>query len=158
MDDNQKDVAIIEASALLVTLIFVILSFYSSNLAQYYSMLCSSNPNGCVRPPWLTNLSDFVTTLTYFTYAVGFFFVVAAVAATVRLFLSDSAWQKAGLQIIEFWFFLLGLIFLAAVFFSRAPANLYQLAFIAFVTLGSIAVPLWWAHHRRHVIEAGGST
>ena len=34
MDDDQKDVAIIEASALLVTLIFIILSIYSSNYAQ----------------------------------------------------------------------------------------------------------------------------
>jgi hypothetical protein len=53
MDDDQKDVAIIEASALLVTLIFIILSIYSSN-------------------------SALVTILEPFTYAVGFFFVVAA--------------------------------------------------------------------------------
>ena len=54
MDDNQKDVAIIEASALLVTLIFIILSFYSSNYAMYYTtwqQRCTLNPQECAWPP-----------------------------------------------------------------------------------------------------------
>jgi hypothetical protein len=48
MDDKRKDVAIIEASALLATLVFIILSFYMSYYAQWYGMWqrrCTVNPN-----------------------------------------------------------------------------------------------------------------
>jgi hypothetical protein len=161
MDDEHVDVAIIEASALLITLIFIILSFYSANYAMYYTtwqQRCTSNPQECAWPPWLAALSAQVGTLEPHTYAVGFFFVVAAMAATVRLFMTDSTWQKAGLQVIELSFFLMGLVALAYVFFFRALRGVYTLGFIVLVTLGMIAGPLWWAHHRRRVIEAGGST
>jgi hypothetical protein len=151
MDDDQKDVAIIEASALLVTLIFIILSFYSSNYALYYTMLCSSNPKGCVWPPWLTALSALVTILEPFTYAVGFFFVVAASAAAIRLLMTSSAWALAGLRIIEFLFFCMGLFLLAVVFFFRAPKDIDGLVVLALVTLGMIVGPLLYAYHRRHM-------
>jgi hypothetical protein len=126
MDDDQKDVAIIEASALLVTLIFIILSIYSSN-------------------------SVLVTILEPFTYAVGFFFVVAASAAAIRLLMTWSAWALAGLRIIEFLFFWVGLLLLAVVFFFRAPRDVDGFVVLALVTLGMIGGPLLYAYHRRHM-------
>ena len=149
VDDNAKDVAIIEASALLVTLIFIVLSFYSSNYALYYTMLCSSNPKGCVWPPWLAALSAQVTTLEPYTYSVGFFFVVAALAATIRLFKMASPWALAGLRNIEFAFFFMGLFSLAVVFFSKAPRDVNAFALLAVITLFLIGVPLAYAYYRR---------
>jgi hypothetical protein len=150
MDDHQKDIAIIEASALLVTLIFIILSFYSSNYALYYTMLCSSNPKGCVWPPWLTSLSALVTILEPYTYLIGFFFVVAAFAATLHLFEIGSGWLLAGLQKVEFLFFAMGLILLAIMFVSNAPRDMYTFAWIAIATSCMIVVPLLYAYHGRH--------
>lgn len=152
MDDDQKDVAIIEASALLVTLIFIVLSFYSSNYALYYTMLqqeCSSNPKGCVWPPWLAALSAQVGTLEPYTYSVGFFFVVAALAATIRLFKMASPWALAGLRNIEFAFFFMGLFSLAVVFFSKAPRDVNAFALLAVITLLLIGMPLAYAYYRR---------
>jgi len=152
MDDKQKDVAIIEASAFLVTLVFIILSFYSSNYAQYYTMWqqrCTSNPQECTWPPWLAALSALVGTLEPYTYAVGFFFIMAASAATIRLFVTWSAWVLAGLQIIEFAFFLSGLYSLALMFFFKAPRDVNGFVVLALITLGAIVVPLLYAYHNR---------
>ena len=112
---------------------------------------CSSNLKGCVWPPWLTALSAQVGTLELFTYYIGFFFVVAASAATIRLLLPWSAWALAGLRIIEFLFFCMGLFLLAVVFFFRAPKDIDGLVVLALVTLGMIVGPLLYAYHRRHM-------
>lgn len=103
MDDDQKDVAIIEASALLVTLVFIILSLYLSYYTQWYAMWqhgCPSNAP-CVWPPYMAEMSALVGTLEPFTYAVGFFFVVAASAATIHLLKVGSAWRLAAVRIVE---------------------------------------------------------
>jgi hypothetical protein len=155
MDDKQKDVAIIEASALLVTLIFIILSFYTSSYALYYTTWqtrCTLNPQECTWPPWLAAFSALVGTLEPYTYAVGFFFVVAAFTATLRLFEIGRGWLLAGLQKVEFLFFGMGLVLLAIMFFAKAPRDVYTLAWIAFVTLGMIGGPLLYAYHRRHAL------
>lgn len=152
MDDDQKDVAIIEASALLVTLIFIVLSFYSSNYAMYYTtwqQRCTLNPQECTWPPWMAALSATVGTLEPYTYSVGFFFVVAASAATIRLFSMASAWVLAGLRIIESAFFFMGLMCLAVMFFSKAPRDVGAFAMLAVITLGMIVVPLLYACYRR---------
>jgi hypothetical protein len=151
VDDNAKDVAIIEASALLVTLIFIILSFYISNYTQFFTtweQQCTLNPQQCTWPPWLGALSAQVGTLELFTYYIGFFFVVAASAATIRLLLPWSAWALAGLRIIEFLFFWGGLLLLAFVFFSRVPQDV-RFVVLSVITLAMIAGPLAYAYHRR---------
>jgi hypothetical protein len=161
MDDDQKDVAIIEASALLVTLIFIVLSFYSSNYTQFYTtwqQQCALNPQQCAWPPWLGALSAQVGGLEFLAYLVGFFFVVAALAATMRLFMTDRDWVWAGLRTVESAFFGMGLFGLAFVFFFRALKDLYTLGVLIIITLAVIGGALWWAHHRRDVIEATGGT
>lgn len=125
MNDDQKDVAIIQASGLLLTLIFLILPIRSSD----YTL---------------------VTTLDMrYMYAVGFFFLVAASAATMHLFLEGNALGLEGLQNMEFIFFMMGLIGLAIPFFVSARRDVYTSAWIVFFTLVMIAVSLLIAYRHR---------
>jgi glucan phosphoethanolaminetransferase (alkaline phosphatase superfamily) len=148
MDDDRKDVAIIEASALLVTLIFIILSLHLSYYAQWYAIWqqgCSSNPQ-CTWPTYMATMSAFVGSLEPYAYLVGFFFVVSASAATIRLFSRGTEWVSKGLRPIELVFFLMGLFFLAVMFFANAQTNVNGLVAIALLTLVLVAVPLLMAY------------
>ena len=96
MANKDKDAVIIESSALLVTLMFVILSFYGS--AQ----------------------SPFAAKLEPFAYLIGFLFTVAALLATLHLF--EVARR---VEMIEFLFFFAGLLLLAAYFLLNSPLVAY---------------------------------
>jgi len=152
MDDDQKDVAIIEASALLVTLIFIILSLHMSYYAQWYAIwrqVCSADPQSCTWPPDMAAMSALVGTLEPYSYLVGFFFVMAAFAATIRLFSMVSPGLLAGLRFAELAFFLSGLIALAVVFFARAPKDVYTLGLLILVSLCITVVSLRYARHHK---------
>lgn len=152
MDDKQVDVAIIEASALLMTLIFIILSLYMSYYAQWYAIWqqgCSSNPQ-CTWPPYMATMSRLVGTLEPYTYLVGFFFMVSASAAAIRLFSGKREWMSAGLRPIELVFFLAGIFFLAVFFFANTQTNVNGRVVIALLTIVLIAVPLLIAYRGRH--------
>lgn len=152
MDDKQVDVAIIEASALLATLIFLILSFYGSMYSQllvYYLQQCAVSQQQCTSlAPVVTPFSTIMANLTPFAYYIGFFFVAAASVATIHLFATGRAWVLAGLQIMEFAFFLFGLYSLALMFFFNAPRDASGGALLAVIALGVIVLSLVIAYRR----------
>jgi hypothetical protein len=145
MDDDQKDAAIIEASALLVTLVFIILSFYGSvyyQLVIYYLQRCTVNQTECRQiAPFLTPFTTNMATLEPLTYVVGLFFMVAASAAAIRLLWARSSWSLAGLRAVEVIFFVAGIVSLAGMFFLRFALDIEHAALTGLI-LGVIILLL----------------
>ena len=122
--DDEKDIAIIEASAVLATLVFIVLSLYMSYYTQWYAMWHTSVPptrSVFGLPIWQRWLP--LWGLGTIHLCCGFFFVMAASAATIHLFRVGSAWRLAAVRNLEIAFFMSGLGKLAVMFFFRAPKD-----------------------------------
>lgn len=146
MTDKDKDLAIIETSALLVTLIFLILSFYGSVYAQYYVMVQEQKIPEF--PAFLISLASFYTMLERFSYLIGFLFTVAALAATLSVFRTGPAWMLRGLRNAEFVFFAFGLALLGCMFLLNAPKD--PLSFVVYAALALALTFVCIAHAYLH--------
>lgn len=139
MAEKDKDVAIIEASALLVTLVFVVLTFYTTFYGQYYAMFQQQNPSKVNEV--LVAFALLMTANEGFFYLVGVFFLAAALTATLHLFDIGPNWFLMGLGYVELTLFACGLLVLAGTFWEISHgmdalmANVVALAVIFFSSI-----------------------
>ena len=114
----DKEAVIIEASVLLVTLMFIILSVWSTSL-------------------------QFIRQIAGLSFAIGFIFTVAALLATLRMFGAPQVFET-----LELVFFGGGLAFLAYAFFMDSATEFWGWFVGLAVISAVLGIARWIRHRR----------
>jgi hypothetical protein len=149
MAEKDKDVVIIEASALLVTLIFIVLTFYTTFYGQYYAMFQQQNPSKLTEV--MIAFASLITAYEQWFYLVGVFFLAAALTATLHLFDVGPDWFLRGLSYVELTLFAAGLWTLGATFWaiSHGADNMLANAVALVVVISLIWLPIAYLQRKK---------